>query len=237
MNVKSLPICWSVRGRLVVYLILIGVMAAAGGSPPVHASPFTVKTASAPPEIVFGLQSLEIKGITSGKEVFVLSVWREGNPWAITEVTRNHWLLEDDDRDGVVSLDLGRDVPVQSIWGAVDLKSGQGLLAVPDGYRLWEIPLKDLSLDVPKGSLGIRRTSLELVVVRPNVGYWRHRVRDGNPNDEDMQFDRGVRVSLERFGPPVDVPPRGPAPERFAAGDVVFAIDTRTMEVAAVEVE
>lgn len=225
--------------RILRLLVMLGAAAVISGPFAAHAASFGVKTASAAPQIAFDRESVDINGISQGAEVFVLSVWREGDPWSITRVSRKHWLLQDENGDGLVQLDLRRTVPLQSIWGVVDLTSGRGLLAVPEGYRLWEIPAKDLLLDIPKGALRIRRTSLELAVVRPGPknGFWRHEARDGSLDDEDGRADKIVQVTLESFRSPEDTPDRGRPPTKFEPGDVIFAIDTRTMEVAAVEVE
>jgi hypothetical protein len=218
---------------------VLGAAAVVGGPFAAHAASFNVKTASAAPQIAFDREGVDISGISRGADVFVLSVWREGDPWSITNVSRKHWLVQDEDRDGLVQIDLRRSVPLQSIWGIVDLTSGRGLLAVPEDYRLWEIPTKDLFLDVSEGSLGIRRTSLELAVIRagPKNGFWRHEARDGSLDDEDGRADKIVQVTLESFRSPEDTRDSGPPPTKLEPGDVIFAIDTRTMEVAAVEVE
>lgn len=90
----------------------------------------------APPAITFQPRSITVDGITAKGQVIGFSVAREVADDDVATVVRRTQVLTDDDGDGKVEWDLGRDVPLRSIWVAVDLATGQVAAATPDGYPL-----------------------------------------------------------------------------------------------------
>jgi hypothetical protein len=185
---------------------------------------------SAEPLITFEEQSVVASGMSPGGQVVWFSVAKqiEGR---MADFVRRDDLLIDEDGDGSVRFELGRDVPRQSIWVAVDLATGEAAVATPEGY-----PLRDASLAPGRGRGEAGRPDwseegrqlLELLVVRPGEGAWGLAFGDGGARDEDGRADGRITAALARL----QAVGRSPAPpERFHPRDLVFAVDLNRMEI------
>jgi hypothetical protein len=191
-----------------------------------------VTAAAVQPVISFEPEAVAVSGLTPGGKVVWFGVAREISERTATIVRRTR-VLTDEDSDGVVRLELGRDVPFQSIWVAVDLTTGAATLETPEGYPLRNVELPPQSLG--RGESGEAdwvedsRNYVEILFVRPPEGAWGVTVGDGGESDDDGAYNGRAIAALTQMRGAGPSPP--PAPERFRAGDVVVVIDPNRMEV------
>lgn len=192
-------------------------------------------------EIVISEHEVEASGVTAGGEVAWLTVWRELDEHYSTRVTLLDRTIVDEDRDGAVTLEVDRPVPPLSVWVAVDGTSGEVAVRTPEGVRLRWAPEDSVRRKGPHVEVDLKRP--EVILVRPGVGAFRARVADGARDDAGARGDARVELSPAAFrravpkrgppGPPTSVP----LPQRFEPGDVLVAVDMRTLEVVLAEVE
>jgi len=198
------------------------------------------RLATAAPALTFEDQAVTVSGMTPQGRVVWFGVAKQIEGYMARFVRRED-LLTDTDGDGVVRLELDRTVPLQSIWVAVDLATGEAAVATPEGY-----PLRDASPEPGHGRgepgrpdwTEEGREILELLVVRPGqgpgqgagLGAWGLTLGDGGTNDDDHLPNGRVTAVLARLRP-VGASPA--PPERFQGRDLVFAIDVNTMELLA----
>lgn len=186
---------------------------------------------AAQPAISFEPAAVVASGMTPGGQMAWFGVARESKDHAAT-IVRRETVATDDDRDGAVRLDLGREVPLVSIWVAVDLATGKVAVATPEGFPLRRIALPGAGA-VPGGTgpdrLELNRGYLELLVVRPGSGVWGATVGDGGEADDDGAQDGRVSVALAHLRAGGTSPA---APQSLGPGDLLVAIDPNEMEVA-----
>jgi hypothetical protein len=186
--------------------------------------------AQASPTLVFEPSAVVASGITPKGKVVWFSVAREIEDYAATVVRRDQ-VVEDDDGDGKVRLEVGKPVPVQSVWIAVDLASGAYAVAAPEGSRAAELP--QAGRNPGRGEAGkpewveVDRRYLELAVVRPGLGAWALTLGDGGESDADGTADGSLTASLARMRSLGASPA---APDRFSPRDVVAVVDPNRME-------
>jgi hypothetical protein len=134
--------------------------------------------------------------------------------------------------DGTARLDLGHSIAPRSFWVAVDLGSGDFLVAAPVGYRIAK-PQKPSRVGLGEGAkadeLLDERPFLMGLVVSPKEGAWAFTGADGGPRDEDGKNDGHLRFALDRFDP---LPGMPAAPARLKGNDLWFVVDPLTMEIA-----
>jgi hypothetical protein len=185
------------------------------------------------PQITFEENRVAASGLTPGAQVAWFSVAREPAPFVGVMVRREAILASD--VVGTAVFELDAEVPLCSIWVAVDLASGEFTVAVPPDYPLRELNLPSGTVrNGPKGKLDrIFKEShlIEVFVARPGTGAWVVTVADGSEEDEDGPANGTLSLALDRMAP-VNASP--PPPDEFAAGDVFVAIDPEAMAVAAV---
>jgi hypothetical protein len=192
------------------------------------ASPLSAAT---PPEISFEADSVVARGISPRGQAVWFSVAREISRRSINVVPR-HAVMTDEDGDGTVRLELGQEVPLRSIWFAVDLATGETAVAVPEGFPFLDMDLPGKAIPAALNRLDLERRFAYLVLVRPGVGAWQLRVGDGGASDEDGEPDGTLRAELSNLTSVQEGGP--PAPERFSPRDVLLVIDPERMESAAV---
>lgn len=186
--------------------------------------------AAAAAAIGFEEQALVVSGMTPKGRVVWFGVAKQTEGYMARFVRRDE-LLADEDGDGSVRWALDQAVPLQSIWVAVDLASGEVAVATPPGY-----PLRDASPAPGRGPgepgrpewVETGREILEMLVVRPGQGAWGMTLGDGGEGDGDGVGDGRITAALARLRALGDSP--GP-PERFQARDLVFAVDLNRMEL------
>jgi hypothetical protein len=188
---------------------------------------------AAPPEVSFEPDAVVVRGIMPKGQALWFSVAREISRRS-TNVVPRHAVEVDDDGDGSLRLELGQEVPLRSIWFAVDLATGETGVAVPEGFPLLEMDLPGNAIPAALNRLYLERRFAYLVLVRPGVGAWQLRVGDGGASDEDGEPDGTLRAVLSSLTPLQEGGP--PAPERFSPRDVLLIIDPERMESAAVRI-
>lgn len=185
---------------------------------------------AADPSIEIEEGALAVSGITPKGEVVWFGVARETSEYSAT-VVRRDLVLADEDGDGKVRLELGRPVPVFSVWIAVDLATGAWAAAAPEGSTAAEVP----ATHRPRGRgepgrpdwVEIQRDYVEVAVIRPGEGAWGLTLGDGGQDDGDGAPDGRLTASLARMRGLGHSPA---APERFSPRDVVAVIDPNRME-------
>jgi hypothetical protein len=191
--------------------------------------------ASAQPAISFGEDEVVVTQLAPSSELALFSLSRVPAEWS-SVLASGAVLLADEDGDGTVAHAVGGEVPVQSLWGAVDLSSGQFAVAWQDPFEPTEVGI-DLAEALFAGggavpdSLLAAHASVELFLARPGVGAWHVRGSDGGTEDLGAPDDGAVLLGLAA-APPVEG-----TTEAFVAampGDVFVGIDAETFDFFAV---
>lgn len=166
-------------------------------------------------------------GMTPKGRMIWFSVAREISRRAATVVPRI-LLATDDDGDGKVRLELGKDVPLQSIWFAVDLETGQAAVTAPEGFDLQEAAFPARAIPAALNGLDLDRRFVYAVLIRPGAGAWVLRAGDGGASDDDGEPDGTLRARLASFkglGAAAQAPPT-----RVVARDLLLVIDPNRMD-------
>ena len=190
---------------------------------------------AAPPTLTFTEDAVVVRGVREGGRVAAFAVVRDVTNFQLT-FGRLDALLTDDDKDGVVEWKLERPVPAQSMWAAVDVESGELVLATPGDY-----PLRRLA--VPANALGDSRRNgvdalvaewralVEILLVRPGEGAWALTAgADATGDEDDERADGRISTALEDLEPLGASPP---PPKKIAPRDVLVVMDPDTMELYA----
>jgi hypothetical protein len=136
-------------------------------------------------------------GLTPGGRVVWFGVMRESNQGAL-DWSHLEQIATDSGGTGSIQLDLGKPVPAQSVWFAVDLASGAFAVGAPADYPLRPFDLPAHAIPAALNRLELARRLLVLVLVRPGVGAWTLRVGDGGPGDADGVADGFLGAAYER---------------------------------------
>ena len=186
----------------------------------------TAQPLFAAPAAEFLDQSIRISGIAPGSSIAYVSVSIETAEW-MNKIVPRDGLLADADYDGVITIELQVRPAYRSVWGIVDLGSGESVIATPEGFESLPLDPRD-RMNQARGVLSsldaveIERNELEILLVRPGVGAWRLTAFDGGTTDADQVPNRMIRAALGAMTP---LESSGPPPARIAAGDVAIAID------------
>ena len=210
------------RGLLLMMVGLLALIAGLG----------TARAQGKPePRIAFEGTAVVASGLTPGKPVAWLGVER------IVDADLAAELVQRSDArtagaDGVSRLELGRSAAQRSVWVAVDVESGEFVVAAPDGYRIVRRP-KPARLEVTDGAgadaILDGRSVLFGLVVRPKEGAWIFQGGDGGPQDEDGETDGRVRFALDQL----EALPGSPEPPAKARGtDLWFVVDLMTLRIS-----
>lgn len=121
----------------------------------------------------------------------------------------------------------GGEVPLHSVWIAIDETTGALALSSPGSP---EGPRPDL-VTIPPGETTITMKGrwLEVLIVRAGVGRWGGTVTDGSASDLDGLVDDTIRFNLaglERLAGPAEATAGSP-------GDLVVTIDLDTLDSSA----
>lgn len=176
-----------------------------------------------------------VHAVTPGGSVALYGLLHEPTGWSL-RISELADLLTDDDGDGMVRYELGRNVPVVSVWLAVDLSTGELAVSAPEGFTPRELTFPP---GVLRSGLGNRLNRLEMtgrtvhaLVARPGVdpaltGAWLLRLGDGGDQDDDGAYDGKMGFLLAQMTP-VGTSPL--PPEEIAGGDVIALIDPETLD-------
>jgi hypothetical protein len=192
--------------------------------------------AAAPLRMVLEGDAVVISGVTARGKAALLGVTREIGEDEYTTARRHLEVLTDEDGDGVVRYPVEGGVPVRSLFAAVDLASGDFETVSPEALGLRRVNWRGRGPGRGPGgrdSVEDRRRILEILVVRPNVGVWAARVKDGDESDGDGVIDGRVEGLLEGLSP-LGAGPE--APSVFQRGDIVLALDPTVLEITLAKV-
>jgi hypothetical protein len=187
------------------------------------------------PAISFEKNAVVVAGITSKGQAVLFGVAREIAEDDVATLVRRSQVLTDDDGDGTVRLDLGKEVPFRSVWVAVDLATGQFTTAAPEGYPLRLVGWQGSGIErgaARSDRVEDVRTFAEILLVRPGVGAWQITVGDGSSSDDDGAADGQIAAALDRM---TAVAGTAAPPSRFDPTDVVVLIDPNRMELTVVQ--
>ncbi|HEX4954533.1 MAG TPA: hypothetical protein VF017_14165 [Thermoanaerobaculia bacterium] len=196
---------------------------------------FSCVSALAAPTLTFATPNVVLSGLSPGGSAILLALSRDTDE-GIAIVKPVDEALADGDSDGVVTLDLGGDPVLRSIWVGIDLATGDGAVATPPEFPLAYLADPLVSLDVkPTGDeVRVARLYVQAWWVRPGVGAWGLAQGDGGALDQTVDGDGQVAMQISTMEAVGGTPPPG---ESAAAGDWVVVIDPRTMELYTGEVE
>lgn len=148
--------------------------------------------------VTLGAHTVSASGVTRGSKAVFFAVLREPIPGAyMSRVSRLARVLVDDDRDGVVTLDLGRPIPASSVWAVVEPQNGHYGIATGVRLNLELVPIPPDALRL--GGAGVidriafNHASLDLLYVHPGQGAWTWTAMDGDPV-ADTDGPNGVTV-------------------------------------------
>lgn len=210
-----------------VIRVLMLVVIAGAWCMVLHADPAT--DAASPVTLQIQNDKVVASGLTPRGTVIWFGVGRQREGWS-THVY--HWLTTDalTDAAGEATFALKTEVPVKSIWVAVDFATGAYAASSPPAYR-WEArsPFPSTGVAYAPGKAGVAaiadsHNDLEVVVVRPGVGVWSLQTSHDAPENA-----RGVGVVIDFANLlPLAASPKAPAP--LLPGDLIVAIDPEQMQ-------
>ncbi|MCP4661502.1 MAG: hypothetical protein GY856_39370 [bacterium] len=187
-------------------------------------------------ELFLDLESaaVVISSLEPGAEVVYFDLYRFSAGY-VPRTEHRATIVDDDDGDGIVEVELARELPGKFLAVAVELESGRFGVFRPEGSPGREVAFPAHSLQEGPGDRLDRLEStgpyLELLLVRPGTGAWQLTTGDGTPTDESPSSDGVVLNALEMMRPVGDSPP---PPEDFATGDVLVRVKPAPMEYYAV---
>jgi hypothetical protein len=184
-------------------------------------------------------RSVTVDGVTAGGQVVWFGMAREVAEDDVATLVRRAEVQMDDDGDGKIVWDLDREVPLRSIWVAVDFATGRAVAVSPEGYPLRRVSWRGRGLargNSRSDRVEDFRSYAEVLLVRPGEGAWRLTVGDGSEQDDDGAPDGKLAAALDRMRPlPGITGGTAEPPNRFGPKDVVVLIDPNQMELALVE--
>jgi hypothetical protein len=187
------------------------------------------------PSVRFGARDLTVTGLTPGGSAIVFAAGLQ--PSGVYSVTFK-WsgVVEDTDKDGAVTVDVGRDVPGTTIWCVADAKTADFVVVTPGGRPvpytfLRPGDLRKRSNDVSQLAFG--HAFLDLLYLEPGGGAWTSSDSDGSATDEDGPNGK-TTVSADRFKPLIasDKPLK-----QLRPGGILVAIDMIRLEVLALRLD
>ena len=191
---------------------------------------------AAPFKVTLETDAVLVSGMTPKGQVVLIGVTREIGDDDFPEVRRHLEVVADEDGDGAVRYPVAEGVPLRSLWAVADLVSGDHDVVSPEKFGSRRVNWRGRGVqrrNDGKDAIEDQRTILELLVVRPQVGAWALRVRDGNETDEDGLIDGRLQGTLEQMKPLAASPQ---PPSVFQRDDLVLALDPAAMEITLVKV-
>jgi hypothetical protein len=190
--------------------------------------------------VTFSGQVVHVAGVTPNGSVAIITAMREPIRNSFIKVTNAQKILTDSAGAGAVDFDLGRPIPLRSIWAVVDISSGLSALATPAGFPLRSFTLPSTlvknTVTNEEDQIVGNRLLLDILLVRPgkNGGAWLQRTADGGESDEDGKNNGQTLTSMSGF---VAVDGGGDRPpKKLKEGDVLLFIDPFEMRAASTAV-
>jgi hypothetical protein len=185
--------------------------------------------------VSFGASTVTASGITPGKSAlfFASGIRKNGYDQSRVRVVR---MVTDDDRDGIVTFDLGTSVPATTVWVVVDLNNGHFTLATPVEAVADEVALPRNAFHKAGNAVvqfGFDHPTLDLLYIHPGRGVWTWSALDGRLLDRDGP--NGVTLIDVHDGKRADG--GAGAASDFAAGGHLLAVDWYKMQYAVVHLD
>jgi hypothetical protein len=147
-------------------------------------------------------------------------------------------VIVDDDRDGVVTFDLGRQIPPNSIWAVVEPQNGHYGIVTGPHLDLAMVPIPADALRKGAGGaidrIAFNHDSLELLYVHPGQGAWTWSAMDGDPS-ADTDGANGITIVSLNKAKPVGGGAQGVTD--LALGGTLVAIDPSRMQIGIVHID
>ena len=187
--------------------------------------------------MTFSGTEVVVSGVTPKHQAVLVGLANEPMGYYANLVTF-HELLEDTDGDGIVHFDTKSRVAWKSIWGAVDLQTGDFMVAHPERSRGRQIDFKGQGLGRDANGkfnkLEHAGQWLDVLLVKPTGDVFRTVVVDGGPLDEDGKSDNVIHASLSSMELARG---QGEKPDEYRQNDVLFVIDPDELTMVAVKVK
>jgi hypothetical protein len=187
--------------------------------------------------LAFSAQAVQAQGLTPSGTVIWLGVGRDVQEYALIQslVPR----VGNADALGRAALSLPGPVPVLSIWIAVDYQTGAHVLGSPSAdFPVQQGSLDPAALAVGSGSspdfLSDGADGIHVLLVRPGQGAWIKTLGRGGADDESNPGDSRLRLRLSHMTSLIQG--GAAAPGKVSAGDLLFVVHPRTMDVATLSV-
>lgn len=179
----------------------------------------------------FTQRTVTVQGMEPSAAIVLVGVAREP-AGAIVKNAAHEAMLEDEDGDGSAGYEPPNGVAARSIWIAVDLRDGAVTVAAPPGSTAVLMRPYGRGEGVPAQAVGhnleVGREQVHVVIVRPGVGAWARKVRDGGDADRDRHSDGRLRLDVSKLRPLDEA--FGPAPPALRPGDVLAVLDAERLE-------
>ena len=176
------------------------------------------------PTIAFSGNTVRVSGVTPGATVVVYAVTFVRIDYG-DHVLRFQKALTDDDRDGAVVYDVGRDIPQDGVWVAVDATNGQYAIGTPR-FGAGVANPQPLPLHKSAGGLvdlfSFGYPSVEALYIHPGHGVWAVHAYSRGKGDHTAQES----VTTVSLADAVSLLPAGESKAKeFAPGGVIIAFD------------
>lgn len=211
-------------GPILLILILVPTMASGQSSIAIETEGRTVRAS----------------GLSRGAEVAWMASLHENVREAYFRITSVNGVVTDEDGDGVVEIELDREIPSRFAIVVVDRSNGESAtLLPPEDYR--ERRSMNLRLNGDSDDFELDRDHAEVMMVRPGRGSWH--LRGDEPDRAERS--RGSRTESGRTRGRRDSargrgdrePERGDEepPASLVPGDRVIALDPMRLEISILE--
>jgi hypothetical protein len=196
----------------------------------------TFKSDDAAPALSFEGKTVKASKVKPGGQVVFFAIGLVPTGWQ-SDIVRWAQVVTDDDHDGTVAYDAGREIPCKSIWVAAELPNGHFTVSAPPNCHLRQRALDWKSFKKSsKGNLELflqSRPYLDLLYIDSHGGAWTISAADSYDSDADGESNGVTAVSLSNARSLTgDAPPKD-----FAPGGIVVAIDLYTMDVVAERID
>jgi hypothetical protein len=186
--------------------------------------------------VTFSGTEVVISGATPNSRAVLVGLAQE--PLGYYSSQRTFCETLNTDSGGIAHFDTKSERLWKSIWGAVDLASGDYFVAQPERSRGRQTEFKGKGLG--KGANGklskLEQEGqwLELMLVKPGGDVFHALVVDGGPFDEDGTNDGVVHPSVDALEL---VKGKGEKPDEYRADDVLFVINPDDLSMVVVKVK
>lgn len=191
--------------------------------------------------VTFDRTSIHISGVSRRGQIAIDAALNEpaGPAKMYIRYTQLAQALTDDDGDGVVDFDLGRDISPRSVWAVVDVTTGEYVIAAPPGSPVRNATLsptlsRKADPDVADEVIG-RQLAASLLWIRPGASgsAWHVRTADGGSSDADHANNGRTVSPTTNFEV---IAGKDKPPKKLKKDDLIVVIDPFMMTYRATRV-